>query len=72
MSRLQLAIDVADLDEAVAFYSQMFSAEPAKVRPGYANFVIDEPPLKLVLNENPWWRLNQPFGSRSRRCTVGA
>ena len=53
MSRLQLAIDVADLGEAVAFYSQMFSVEPAKVRPGYANFVIDEPPLKLVLNENP-------------------
>ena len=53
MSRLQLAIDVADLDEAIAFYSQMFSVEPTKVRPGYANFAIDEPPLKLVLNENP-------------------
>ena len=48
MSRLQLAIDVADLDEAIAFYSQMFSVEPTKVRPGYANFAIDEPPLKLV------------------------
>ena len=53
MSRLQLAIDVADLDEAVTFYSKMFSTEPAKIRPGYAKFVIEEPPLKLVLFENP-------------------
>ena len=53
MSRLQLAIDVADLDEAVAFYSQMFSAEPTKVRPGYANFAIDEPPLSWYLTRTP-------------------
>jgi hypothetical protein len=53
MSRLQLAIDVADLGEAIAFYSKMFSTEPAKIRPGYANFAIEEPPLKLVLFENP-------------------
>ena len=53
MSRLQLAIDVADLAEAVPFYSKMFSTEPSKVRPGYANFAIEEPPLKLVLYENP-------------------
>ena len=52
MSRLQLAINVADLDEAIAFYSKMFSTAPAKTRPGYANFVIEEPPLKLVLFEN--------------------
>jgi len=52
MSRLQLAIDVANLDEAIAFYSKMFSSEPSKVRPGYANFAIEEPPLKLVLTEN--------------------
>ena len=51
MSRLQLAIDVGDLDEAVDFYSRMFGTGPAKVRPGYANFAIDEPPLKLVLFE---------------------
>ena len=53
MSRLQLAIDVGDLDEAVDFYSRMFGTGPAKVRPGYANFSIDEPPLKLVLFEKP-------------------
>ena len=53
MSRLQLAIDVGDLDEAVDFYSRMFGTGPAKVRPGYANFAIYEPPLKLVLFEKP-------------------
>ena len=52
MSRLQLAIDVANLDEAIEFYSKMFSSEPSKVRPGYANFTIEEPPLKLVLFED--------------------
>jgi catechol 2,3-dioxygenase-like lactoylglutathione lyase family enzyme len=49
--RLQLALNVADLDEAVDFYSRMFGAEPAKTRPGYANFAIADPPLKLVLFE---------------------
>ena len=49
--RLQLALNVADLDEAVDFYTRMFGAEPAKVRPGYANFAIADPPLKLVLFE---------------------
>src|SRR6201995_3495731 len=53
MSRLQLALNVNDLDEAVAFYAKLFGAEPAKRRPGYANFAISEPPLKLVLLENP-------------------
>lgn len=47
--RLQLALNVADLDEAIDFYSRMFGTEPAKVRDGYANFAIDQPPLKLVL-----------------------
>ena len=47
--RLQLALDVADLDEAVAFYTRMFGTGPAKVRDGYANFAIVDPPLKLVL-----------------------
>ena len=51
--RLQLALNVNDLDSAIAFYSRLFAAEPAKVRPGYANFAIAEPPLKLVLMENP-------------------
>jgi lactoylglutathione lyase len=52
MSRLQLALNVSDLDEAVSFYSKFFNTEPAKIRPGYANFAITEPPLKLVLFEN--------------------
>jgi len=51
MSRIQLALRVADLDASVAFYSKLFAAEPAKRRPGYANFAIAEPPLKLVLIE---------------------
>ncbi len=51
MSRVQLALNVEDLDASVAFYSKLFGTEPAKLRPGYANFAIDEPPLKLVLVE---------------------
>jgi catechol 2,3-dioxygenase-like lactoylglutathione lyase family enzyme len=46
---VQLALNVADIDQAVAFYSKLFGAEPAKRRPGYANFALAEPPLKLVL-----------------------
>jgi catechol 2,3-dioxygenase-like lactoylglutathione lyase family enzyme len=53
MSRVQLALNVDDVDEAVAFYSKLFDAEPAKRRPGYANFALEEPALKLVLIENP-------------------
>ncbi len=53
MSRVQLALNVTDLDAAVAFYSKLFAAEPAKRHPGYANFAIVDPPLKLVLIENP-------------------
>lgn len=53
MSRIQLALNVDDLDRAVAFYSTLFGTEPAKRRPGYANFAVAEPPLKLVLLENP-------------------
>src|SRR5271166_2170727 len=52
MSRVQLALNVSDLDEAIAFYSKLFGAEPAKLRPGYANFAIADPPLKLVLMED--------------------
>ncbi|MHA7961758.1 VOC family protein [Streptomyces sp. L500] len=51
MSRVQLALRVADLEGSVAFYSKPFGTEPAKRRPGYANFAIAEPPLKLVLIE---------------------
>ena len=53
MSRLQLALNVNDIDEAVTFYSKLFGADPAKRRPGYANFALAEPPLKLVLLEHP-------------------
>ena len=52
MSRVQLAINVPNLDEAVDFYSRLFATVPHKQRPGYANFEIDEPPLKLVLVES--------------------
>ncbi|HEY2795348.1 MAG TPA: ArsI/CadI family heavy metal resistance metalloenzyme [Micromonosporaceae bacterium] len=51
MSRLQLALRVSDLEGSIAFYSKLFGTEPAKLRPGYANFAVDEPPLKLVLIE---------------------
>jgi catechol 2,3-dioxygenase-like lactoylglutathione lyase family enzyme len=51
MSRVQLALNVSDLDAAVDFYSKLFAVEPAKRRPGYANFAVDSPPLKLVLVE---------------------
>ena len=49
--RLQLALNVSDLDRAVEFYSRLFGVEPARRRPGYANFAINQPPLKLVLFE---------------------
>ena len=53
MSRLQLALNVDDIDAAVEFYSTLFDTVPAKRRPGYANFAVADPPLKLVLIENP-------------------
>jgi lactoylglutathione lyase len=53
MARTQLALNVDNLDEAVVFYAKLFDTPPAKVKPGYANFAIAEPPLKLVLIENP-------------------
>lgn len=52
MSRVQLALNVSDIDAAVTFYSKLFGAEPAKRRPGYANFAIADPPFKLVLLES--------------------
>jgi hypothetical protein len=53
MPRTQLALNVDDLHEAITFYSKLFNTAPAKVKPGYANFAVAEPPLKLVLIENP-------------------
>ncbi|MHA4853985.1 ArsI/CadI family heavy metal resistance metalloenzyme [Rhodococcus sp. MSC1_016] len=53
MSRVQLALNVDDLGQAVSFYSKLFGTAPAKLKEGYANFAIAEPPLKLVLFENP-------------------
>jgi catechol 2,3-dioxygenase-like lactoylglutathione lyase family enzyme len=52
VSRVQLALNVTDLDDAIRFYSKLFATEPAKLRPGYANFAIADPPLKLILFEN--------------------
>jgi catechol 2,3-dioxygenase-like lactoylglutathione lyase family enzyme len=51
MSRVQLALRVSDLDASIAFYTKLFGVEPSKLRPGYANFAVDEPALKLVLLE---------------------
>jgi lactoylglutathione lyase len=53
MSRLQLALNVENLDDAITFYSRLFNSTPTKVKDGYANFAISDPPLKLVLFENP-------------------
>lgn len=53
MSRMQLALNVDDLEEAVTFYSKLFNTAPAKLKEGYANFAVTEPPMKLVLLENP-------------------
>jgi len=52
-SRVQLALNVADIEAATRFYQDLFGVEPAKQRPGYVNFAISDPPLKLVLFENP-------------------
>ena len=52
MSRVQLALNVDNIDQAVDFYSKLFDTQPAKVRPGYANFAVTDPPLKLVLIED--------------------
>lgn len=63
MSRVQLALNVADIDAAVDFYSKLFNTEPAKRRPGYANFAVASPPLKLVLIENADVRGNGVAGA---------
>ena len=63
MSRVQLALNVSDLETAVTFYSQLFGTEPAKRRPGYANFSISTPPLKLVLIESTEARRNGVGGA---------
>jgi hypothetical protein len=52
LPRIQLALNVSNLEESINFYSIFFKTGPAKIRPGYANFAIDDPPLKLVLIEN--------------------
>jgi catechol 2,3-dioxygenase-like lactoylglutathione lyase family enzyme len=53
MARIQMALNVEDLDQAIEFYAKLFGTEPAKRKPGYANFAVADPPLKLVLLENP-------------------
>src|ERR1700691_2111645 len=63
VSRVQLALNVTDIEAAVEFYSKLFGVEPAKRRPGYANFAIAEPPLKLVLIESGAGRGNGVVGA---------
>ncbi len=63
MSRVQLALNVSDIDDAVEFYSKLFGAEPAKRQPGYANFAIVDPPLKLVLIEDDTARGHGTIGA---------
>src|ERR1700712_4386374 len=53
MSRVQLALNVDNLEESISFYSKLFNTQPTKIKPGYANFAVAEPPLKLILMENP-------------------
>ena len=67
MSRVQLALNVHDLEETVSFCTKLFGTEPAKRKPGYANFAITEPPLKLVLPENPG-RCSPRFTGAWQRC----
>jgi len=63
VSRVQLALNVSDVNAAVDFYSKLFGVEPAKRQPGYANFAIAEPPLKLVLIESPQARTSGVAGA---------
>ena len=70
MSRVQLALNVSDIDEAVDFYSKLFATEPAKRRPGYANFAVAEPPLKLVLIEDAGQPAARSTTSASRSTTT--
>jgi catechol 2,3-dioxygenase-like lactoylglutathione lyase family enzyme len=63
MSRIQIALNVTDVEAAVDFYTAYFGVEPAKRRTGYANFSITEPPLKLILLENPDTRGEGPAGA---------
>lgn len=63
MSRVQLCLNVSDLEESVAFYSRLFGTEPSKIRPGYANFAIAEPALKLVLIADPSGRASGVGGA---------
>ena len=63
MSRVQLALNVSDIDQAIAFYSKLFGTPPTKRQPGYANFAIAEPPLKLVLIESADARGEGPAGA---------
>ncbi|MDR6224186.1 ArsI/CadI family heavy metal resistance metalloenzyme [Desmospora profundinema] len=46
-----VAVNVKNLDDSVAFYRHLFGEEPAKVRPGYAKFDLEEPALNFTLNE---------------------
>jgi len=78
MSRVQLALNVADLDQAIGFYTKLFGTAPAKVRPGYANFAVANPPLKLILiagdgepAASTTWGSRSNRRSRSQRSSSG-
>ena len=71
MSRVQLALNVTDLEQAVEFYSKLFATEPAKRRPGYANFAIADPPLKLVLFEGAAGGTLNPRGVETETAGEG-
>ncbi len=65
MARVQLALNVSNLSEAIDFYTKLFGSAPAKVQPGYANFSLADPPLKLVLMEEPGTRGSGVAGART-------
>lgn len=52
MSRFQLSLNVDDVEASIEFYTKLFGVGPAKHRAGYANFVVADPPMKLVIIEN--------------------
>ena len=51
LSLFHFTLNVASLEASIDFYTKLFGTEPHKIEPGYANFAIAEPPLKLVLFE---------------------
>lgn len=59
-----LALNVRDVGRSIEFYEKLFGLEPVKVRPGYAKFDVENPPLNLTLN-------GVPFGERGALSHLG-